>query len=90
MRVLKNDHYLRRGGNEETEKKRKPATAIDGQGMLADPFSLGSADDEDGYAKGVREEQDKERWSRLKRVKSLFGAKDSKKLQRAATVSKEG
>lgn len=85
-RMLKNDHYLRRAGTAEVvEKKKRPATAIERHGILADPLSLaGNEEDED--AKSIREEKEKERWARLKRVKSLFGTRDSKKLQRAASL----
>ncbi|KAI5861314.1 zf-C3HC-domain-containing protein [Durotheca rogersii] len=42
----------------------------------------GGGDDEDASA---RDAKDKERWARLRRVKSLFNTKNSKKLQRTAS-----
>jgi outer membrane protein OmpA-like peptidoglycan-associated protein len=41
-------------------------------------------DDED--AQSIREEKDKERWARLRKVKSLFDTK-SKKLQKTSSES---
>jgi hypothetical protein len=78
IRVLKNDHRLREAGKgSEMDKGRagaadttsRPGTALDKD-----------YDDED--AESIREEKDKERWARLRRVKSLFDTKSVKKLQK--------
>lgn len=88
LRVLKNDHYLRRDGDAEPAKRKRPLTVIEGSGVLADPFQVDGAGD-DSDAKSIREDKDKERWARLRRVKSLFDTKGSKRLNRAATNEKE-
>lgn len=77
LRVLKNDHYLR-SSNEYPAKSKPTITETD----LSDPFS--NMEDED--ARSIREEKEKERWARLKRVKSLFDVKGGKKLH---STSKE-
>jgi hypothetical protein len=80
IRVLKNDHRLREAGkSSEIDKNRagmaditsRPGTALDRD-----------YDDED--AESIREEKDKERWARLRRVKSLFDTKSVKKLQKTS------
>ena len=78
-RVLKNDYVLRQTGRETTRDRMqvivqsgsRPGTAV-----ISD-------DDED--AQSIREEKDKERWARLRRVKSLFDIK-SRKLQKSHTA----
>lgn len=71
LRLLKNDYLLRtRGESRHTEAKSQSETERVIQVDL---------DDED--AQSIREEKDKERWARLRRVKSLFDIK-SKKSQR--------
>jgi len=75
LRVLKNDHYLRHAGDRPVHTK--PSTDLES------PFG---DDDEDDDARSVREEKDKERWARLRRVKSLFDTKGGK---RPKVTSKE-
>jgi hypothetical protein len=76
MRVLKNDHHLRHGGVRQREKD----TIVADTGTEESTFG---AEIEDEDAKSIREEKDKERWARLRRVKSLFDTKAGKKLQRS-------
>ena len=47
-------------------------------------------DAEDEVERKEREVKDKERWARLRRVKSLFDTKPSKKLQRPSTAKGKG
>jgi hypothetical protein len=77
IRVLKNDHRLRNAGKDPENSKS--------EAMAADASRPGTAlgtdfDNED--AESIREEKDKERWARLRRVKSLFDTKSIKKLHR--------
>jgi len=81
LRVLKNENRLRSGGNMETEEIKRPTTSVGPSGQGESVFG---ADIEDDDAKSIREEKDKERWARLRRVKSLFDAKGVKKLQRGS------
>jgi hypothetical protein len=76
IRVLKNDHRLREAGKgSEVDHSRagvaditsRPSTALD-------------KDYTDEDAESIREEKDKERWARLRRVKSLFDTKSVKRL----------
>jgi FAD/FMN-containing dehydrogenase len=76
LRVLKNDHYLRQNGAHNGER---PSTA--GGGISGSPGA--NVDEADAKS---REEKDKERWARLRRVKSLFDAKGGKKVHK--TVAK--
>lgn len=76
IRVLKNDYVLCQTGKETTKDKTHVTTesgSRPGTAIITD-------DDED--AQSIREERDKERWARLRRVKSLFDTK-SKKLQKS-------
>jgi hypothetical protein len=50
---------------------------------IASTFEI-ELDDED--ARSIRDEKDKERWSRLRRVKSLFNTKEGNKLKRPDTA----
>ncbi|KAL2069668.1 hypothetical protein VTL71DRAFT_14347 [Oculimacula yallundae] len=69
LRVLKNDHHLRTAKDVQGGKKSSPGKAIE-----AAPVDL---DDDD--ARSIRDEKDKERWARLRRVKSLFETKNKRK-----------
>jgi len=77
LRVLKNDHYLKHSGDRPA-KSKLPSTETEQSDLFGD---------EDGEdARSMREEREKERWARLKRVKSLFDVKGGKKLH---STSKE-
>ena len=76
IRVLKNDHHLRHTGEKQAEKATVSVSDIETQESM-----FGADDDED--EKSIREEKDKERWARLRKVKSLFDTKAGKKLQRS-------
>jgi hypothetical protein len=75
LRVLKNDYYLIHNADRPAEKSRP---------MSSDNSELGvlGAEIEDDDARSISEEKDKERWARLRRVKSLFDTKAGKKLHR--------
>jgi len=79
VRVLKNDYHLRHSGERQGEKAR-PGSA-DNTSIVSPVFGV---DVEDDDARSIREEKDKERWARLRRVKSLFDTKSGKKLHRSA------
>lgn len=71
LRVLKNNHYLKHSSDRPARPK---PTITDVE--LGDPFG----NEEDEETRSIREEKEKERWARLKRVKSLFDVKGGKKL----------
>lgn len=79
LRVLKNDYYLKHNMDRSVEKPRPISS-----GIISDTNPFGD-ETEDEDAKSIREEKDKERWARLRRVKSLFDTKSSKKLNRTDT-----
>ena len=82
LRVLKNDYHLRTNREEHGRASKQPST--DNASEIASTFGT-EVDDED--ARSIRDEKDKERWSRLRRVKSLFSTKEgAKKLQRPDTA----
>lgn len=82
LRVLKNDYRLRTGGAQSPPAKERNAAIA-----VSEAVSQVGDDADDETARSIREEKDKERWARLRRVKSLFETK-GKKLQRNATVEK--
>ncbi len=78
VRVLKNDHRLRHGSSDaDKDKTRAPAAVAEGR-----PETALAVDITEDDAESIREEKDKERWARLRRVRSLFDTKAAKKLQR--------
>ena len=79
LRVLKNEYYLRTAGG--GGKEVRPVSAGNGENGV--DFGLGLGEEEDVKTKDERDAKDKERWARLRRVKSLFDTKGNKKLQRA-------
>ncbi|KAI9054283.1 hypothetical protein LZ554_001451 [Drepanopeziza brunnea f. sp. 'monogermtubi'] len=78
VRILKNDHYLRTSKDAQAGKPRPSPKAV-----VASEAAPAEIDDED--AKSIRDEKDKERWAKLRRVKSLF---DTKKRGRSNTAGK--
>lgn len=95
VRVLKNDHILRERSNSQASRAsvtpQRPASRAvsrpaDEQSETNSNFDTSAADDED--VKSIREEKDKQRWSRLKRVKSLFDTKASKKKSQTSLSEK--
>jgi hypothetical protein len=80
VRVLKNESQLRASKEHPRPKPKEPVT----EGAV-DPV-ITEIDNED--AKSIRDEKDKERWVRLRRVKSLFETKAGKKLHRPGDVTK--
>jgi hypothetical protein len=81
IRVLKNDYRLRNSGK-DSEKDKNAGAATD---IASRPGTALYTDFDDEDAESIREEKDKERWARLRRVKSLFDTKSIKKLQRNST-----
>lgn len=79
LRVLKNDYYLKHNGDRPSENSR-PMSSDNHSEM-----SIFGVEIEDEDAKIIRDEKDKERWARLRRVKSLFDTKSGKKLSRTDT-----
>lgn len=77
--ILKNDHYLRTSKNAQAGKPPSPAKAAGASELPTE------TDEED--AKSIRDEKDKERWAKLRRVKSLF---EAKKRSRNNTFGKGG
>jgi hypothetical protein len=71
LRTLKNDHLLRI----RDQTGITPPQSRDGVGEI-------EAEEDDEDAKSIRDEKDKARWARLRRVKSLFDAKGSKRLSK--------
>jgi len=83
IRVLKNDYYLQHSGEQQAEKTIQ--VSADNVSEISTAFG---ADIEDDEARSIRDEKDKERWARLRRVKSLFDTKSGKKLHRTGTDAK--
>lgn len=77
IRVLKNDFYLKHSADRSAEQPR-PATS-------SNTTDIFGAEVESDDARSIREEKDNERWTRLRRVKSLFDTKSGKKLHRTDT-----
>jgi hypothetical protein len=77
LRVLKNDYQFRHG-DLPTENNAKRSSFGD-QATKTNTFFGTDADEEDIIE---REEKDKERWARLRRVKSLFNTNSGKKLHK--------
>jgi hypothetical protein len=80
IRVLKNDYYLRTG-KDPKQSIAEVAKPVDDQAS-----EFGSILDDAEEVK-VRDEKDKERWARLRRVKSLFDTKNKRKS--AASVNEK-
>lgn len=74
LRVIKNDHYLRtnKQGSAKKMRMQRPITPQ----RHKTPEVAEDLDDAD--AKSLRDEEDKKRWARLRRVKSLFSTKSKK------------
>lgn len=70
LRTLKNDYLLRI----RDQTGITPPRSRDGIGEI-------EAEEEDEDAKSIRDEKDKARWARLRRVKSLFDTKGNKRPQ---------
>ena len=81
MKMLKNEYYLRTGGVDVIEAR--PVTQGNIGSAESDVLGLGEVGEVEVETKDEREAKDKERWARLRRVKSLFDTKSTKKLQRA-------
>lgn len=82
VRVLKNEHQLR--SSKATPPPRTPVQP-DNHGASESPQVADDAD-----AQSIRDEEDKKRWARLRRVKSLFETKGGKKIPRTDTAGKQG
>ena len=86
LRVLKNDHYLRHGNEMQAARASMPVAS---KPVASDDAvsEIHSTPEEDEDAKS-RDEKDKQRWARLRRVKSLFDTKGGKKGKRAESLGK--
>lgn len=82
IRILYNDNVLR-SRREIPLSKVTPCASENNVEM--DGAVRTDAEDDD--ARSIRDEEDKQRWARLRRVKSLFETKGGKKLQREKTRS---
>jgi hypothetical protein len=80
--VLKNEHRLREAGKGSDNKGR--AEVAD---TISRPGTAIEKDYDDEDAESIREEKDKERWARLRRVKSLFDTKSLRKLQKHPIIA---
>jgi hypothetical protein len=74
QKVLKNEYYLRHGGDIS-----RPTTAGSSTTGVSGVSLIEQEDDDEEVGMAAREEKDKERWARLRRVKSLFDTKGMKK-----------
>ncbi|KAI2472889.1 zf-C3HC-domain-containing protein [Annulohypoxylon bovei var. microspora] len=90
--TVKNHSYLRMQSEKSNRRSilhrptaSVPSTPFKGNQAGDEGSSIVGDDDEDT---SVRDAKDKERWARLRRVKSLFNTKNGKKLQR--TPSRPG
>ncbi|KUJ23085.1 zf-C3HC-domain-containing protein [Mollisia scopiformis] len=83
LRILHNDHLLRSRRESPLGKIRHSVT----ENAIETDSALGTdVGDED--AMSIRDEEDKQRWARLRRVKSLFETKGGKKLTREKSKSR--
>lgn len=83
IRVLKNDYYLRTGKESGNTPKKG----------IAEPVTTDVASEVDAILDESeelknRDEKDKERWARLRRVKSLFDTKAGKRISRSEKSEK--
>ena len=83
QRVLKNEYYLKHSGKMRQETVVRPVTA--GSAESGESLGQGGLEAEVEAESREREVKDKERWARLRRVKSLFDTKGGKKLQRTTS-----
>ncbi|RFU35102.1 hypothetical protein B7463_g1206, partial [Scytalidium lignicola] len=89
LRVLKNDHHLRQSGSIHARKDSSlfgPAISD----LTESTSGAIRAEIDDDEARSIREEKDKERWARLRRVKNFFDSKGAKKPQKQAGDLKSG
>ena len=94
LRVLKNEYYLKHNGDVHKEKEKgmegavRPVTAgsVGSMGGIESLREGGAGLDGEEAERKERDAKDKERWARLRRVKSLFDIKAGKKLQRSASA----
>jgi hypothetical protein len=83
IRVIKNDYRLRETGKGSEVDKNQTGVAV----TTSRPGTALERDYDDEDAESIREEKDKERWARLRRVKSLFDIKSVKKLQKTSATA---
>ncbi|KAH8776453.1 C3HC zinc finger domain-containing protein [Diaporthe sp. PMI_573] len=87
LQVLKNEAYLR---SRESPKQSRRAPQTPGNGENAEGGREGHEEGEDEDEK-TQNAKDKERWKRLRRVKSLLGGgKSGHKLRKSITLSRPG
>lgn len=83
LQLLKNNYQLRQAANRK-EKPRKMVTEAD----FDENGIFGGEESESEETKSIREEEDKKRWARLRRVKSLFDTKN--KSKRSSAIENKG
>ena len=81
LRVIRNGHYLRTGGEKQLSKGPPYSAPPDDEAQ-----TLTTQIEDKLEADSIREEVDKKRWARLRRVKSLFETKGGKRLGRSDTT----
>lgn len=74
LRVIKNDFYVRTNNDPQRPVSQSSPDRIS-------ELSEFGEDIDDADARSIRDEKDKERWARLRRVKSLFDPKGKKKVE---------
>ena len=78
QKVLKNEYYLRHVG--DTSRPTTAGSAMTGMtGVTGTSMALEDDEEDKEVGMAAREAKDKERWARLRRVKSLFDTKGMKK-----------
>lgn len=103
LQVLKNEAYLREreapsrrtAGASMARSPQTPRHGGEGQGSspyASTPGADGSAFVEDGEEEDEKalQEQDKKRWARLRKVKSLLSSQGTRKLRKSFTASRPG
>lgn len=98
LQALKNEAYLRSrdspqqsraGGGGAGRQPQTPSSRRSGQGEDAGG-GHGDGDEEEEEDEKTQNAKDKERWKRLRRVKSLLGGKGGNKLRKSITLSRPG
>lgn len=96
LQVLKNEAYLRSRESPQQSRGRRgdkppqtPSSRRSGQQEDAEGGGHGGEEEEEEDEK-TQNAKDKERWKRLRRVKSLLGGKGGNKLRKSITLSRPG
>lgn len=101
LQVLKNEAYLRdretprrrTGGPPSAGPPRTPrhdSGVSDGHGSSPGPDGEEAVDDEEVEDEKTLQEQDKKRWARLRKVKSMLSSQGARKLRKSFSSSRPG